>query len=719
VKDPAETLTRYADYDYDDYNRLWKTNYPGGAYAERLCDDKGNLTQVTDPNTKVTQYGYDALDRVSLLSQPGPTNTQFTYNSESGVTGVQDAAGKLTSYDYDDLGRVVAETSPDSGNTTYEYDAAGNLLSKTDAKGITITYTYDALNRLTAETYPDSSQNVAYTYDQGTYGVGRRTGRVDQSGSYTYTYDAFGNLTEEQKNVGGVVYTTDYTYDESGVLTGVSYPAGFSVQYTPDADGRVQAVTWNKEGETPVTLASGITYMPFGPMSQMTLGNNISVILSYDQSYQLTGLVHGSTLDLTYSRDNAGNVTAITDNLDPAKSKTFGYDDLYRLTSATGPFGSMSYTYDAVGNRLTRTSTQGVNETYEYVSGTNRLKKVTGSLYKRYGYDESGKPSVIAGDIATPVPNTDYVANADSERIVKTVDGTTTIFHYDLSGNLIAETDATGVLTRAYVYIGTLRIATIKVDQGTVTGIYYHHNDQLGTPQRLTDGTGAVVWSADYEPFGKATVTTATVTNNFRFPGQYYDTETGFHYNWHRYYDPRTGRYLKPDPIGLDGGMNLYGYSDQNPINLVDPTGEVALVDDITVVAVTALAVTTSAYLQSPEGQAAINNIYNQTKGFIDSVFFGDEIEKNVPPTAVPAQPADNSNDCDPCKGLREQLKKHQEKLSNYINDPYAYDNKGFLKNNPSGRHPQIIKRRVSKLLRQISNFRKQLEECERKHGMR
>ncbi len=574
--DAADVRHRWQRFDYHNPvnpGKLWKIINPNDSATVFEYDAMDNVNQITDPNTKVTQYQYDALDRVSLISQPGPTNTQFTYNSVSGVTGVQDAAGKLTSYDYDDLGRKVAENSPDSGITTYEYDAAGNLTSKTDAKGISVAYTYDALNRLTAETYPDSSQNVTYTYDQGTYGVGRLTGRTDQSGSYTYTYDAFGNLVEEQKTVGGVVYATTYTYDQSGVLTGVGYPEGFSVQYTLDADGRVQAVTWNKEGETPVTLASGIVYMPFGPMSHMVLGSGISVDLSYDQSYQLTELAHGSTLDLTYSRDNDGNVTAITDNLDPNKSKTFGYDDLYRLTSATGPFGTISYTYDAVGNRLTRTSNQGVNEAYEYVSGTNRLKKVSGSLYKRYGYDESGKPSVIAGDIVTPVPNTDYIANAESERIIKNVNSATTVFHYDLNGNLIAETDATGALTKAYVYVGTLRLATIEVSQGAVSGIYYHHNDQLGTPQRLTDGTGTVVWSADYDPFGKATVTTATVTNNFRLPGQYYDSETGFHYNWHRYYDPQTGRYMRPDPIGLEGGINLFGYVQQNPVNFIDPMG--------------------------------------------------------------------------------------------------------------------------------------------------
>jgi RHS repeat-associated protein len=89
----------------------------------------------------------------------------------------------------------------------------------------------------------------------------------------------------------------------------------------------------------------------------------------------------------------------------------------------------------------------------------------------------------------------------------------------------------------------------------------------------MTDVNGAVVWSADYRPFGQADVTVNTVANNFRFPGQYYDQKSGLHYNWHRYYDPGTGRYISADPIGLDGGMNLYAYVNGNPVNSFDPFG--------------------------------------------------------------------------------------------------------------------------------------------------
>ena len=104
-------------------------------------------------------------------------------------------------------------------------------------------------------------------------------------------------------------------------------------------------------------------------------------------------------------------------------------------------------------------------------------------------------------------------------------------------------------------------------------GLYYYINDHLGTPQRLITGEGTVVWQAAYLPFGRTQVQLGTVQNNLRFPGQYFDAETGLHYNWNRYYDPDTGRYLSPDPIGLYGGMNLYAYTNQNPINYIDHKG--------------------------------------------------------------------------------------------------------------------------------------------------
>jgi len=201
------------------------------------------------------------------------------------------------------------------------------------------------------------------------------------------------------------------------------------------------------------------------------------------------------------------------------------------------------YAYDGHGNIVSDGT-----RTFEY-DQNNRLVRVSrdGTAVGEYFYDGQGR------------------------RVKKIASGIVTLYHYDYAGNLIAETDGTGTPLRDYVYLNGERIA-MKV-YGTQAGWYYFVNDHLGTPHRIVSESGEVVWAAAYLPFGGAQVVTEIVTNNFRFPGQYYDAETGLHYNWNRYYDPQTGRYLTPDPIGLEGGVNLYVYCLNAPVNLNDPVG--------------------------------------------------------------------------------------------------------------------------------------------------
>ncbi len=144
-------------------------------------------------------------------------------------------------------------------------------------------------------------------------------------------------------------------------------------------------------------------------------------------------------------------------------------------------------------------------------------------------------------------------------------------YHYDVNNLLIAETLADGTILREYIYLDGEPLA-LKEYEGN-PGLYYFLNDHLGTPQQLVSTDGEVVWQAAYLLFGKAQLLIEQVGNNIRFPGQYFDNETGLHYNWNRYYDPETGRYISADPIGLRGGINLYSYVQNDPVNAVDPWG--------------------------------------------------------------------------------------------------------------------------------------------------
>ena len=547
VRDPADSLTRYVDFNYDDYNRLMKTIYPGGAFEERLYDAKGNLAQVTDPENRITRYQFDALDRMELLIEPGPTNTKISFNSDSGVTGVQDAGDKLTSYEYDDLGRQVSESSPDAGTTTYDYDSAGNLISQTDARGITVIYSYDALNRLITAQYPDATRNVFYTYDQGVSGIGRLTGSIDASGTTAYSYNGLGQLTStERANTGMPAANLAYGYAPlTAELESVTYPSGLTVSYARDADGRIIAISAGGQ-----EIVHNITYLPFGPVADYTIGSDSASILTVDRTfterYQVSRIQAGTNLDYQYRYYADGSVWQIDGP--PAPLVTDAVTDFVtapgtnRLDYAIGAEPA-SYSYDSHGN-ITGDGTR----TFIY-DLSNRLTEVqaNGETIATYEYDGAGR------------------------RVRKVVAGVAIYYHYGADDKLIAETDGSGNPLRDYIYLGNEPVA-VKI-YGAQPGIYYYINDHLGTPQVLVDSTGATVWQAAYLPFGKAQVQIGTITNNLRFPGQYYDDETGLHYNWHRYYDPGTGRYLIPDPIGLAGGINLYAYANADPINWIDPEG--------------------------------------------------------------------------------------------------------------------------------------------------
>jgi len=143
-----------------------------------------------------------------------------------------------------------------------------------------------------------------------------------------------------------------------------------------------------------------------------------------------------------------------------------------------------------------------------------------------------------------------YTYNGFGQRVKKEVDGVVTLFHYDFEGKLIAEGLPNGTITTEYLYMGSSPLAMVDVNTNV---IYYYVNNHLGTPVMITNDIGKMVWEAVYDPFGQADVSgNSTVVNNLRFSGQYYDEETGLHYNYHRYYDPRTGRYLTPDKIRIE-----------------------------------------------------------------------------------------------------------------------------------------------------------------------
>ena len=156
---------------------------------------------------------------------------------------------------------------------------------------------------------------------------------------------------------------------------------------------------------------------------------------------------------------------------------------------------------------------------------------------------------------------------------------------YDLQGHLVGEYTSAGVLIQETVWLNDLPIATLRPN-GTGIAVYFVHPDELGTPRVVTDTTNKPVWRWDSDAFGRTLPnqdplkTGKSFVYHLRYPGQYYDTQSGLHYNYFRDYDPQTGRYIQSDPIGLAGGWNTYSYVGGNPITKIDPLGLLDLIYD-------------------------------------------------------------------------------------------------------------------------------------------
>ena len=567
---------------YDSLNLLHQSLDADGHATTYGYDANGNRIGSSDPLSRQNGFFHDELNR--LVKQVGPLSgeTHFAYDARDNLIAVTNPSRHVTSYEYNAFDERTKEISPDRGVTTYSYDDAGNLLEQTDARGVTVSHFYDALNRRTATSYPSSAENIIFTYDEGINGMGRLTGIAEASGQTQYRYDKLGQLIEDRHVIDGLTFTVSYAYDDNGQLSNIGYPSGGQLHYRRDALGRIMQVDWQPATGNLVTLAEAITYEPFGPLRSLVYGNGLLLQRNYDANYRLMSQSVGHLMSDSYAFDLVGNVSAWTDLLDAAENQAFTYDDLDRLQDANGPWGSWVFSHDLVGNRaLLNQGATLIQYDYDDSLGGNQLATAN-PPFRAYTYDAAG--NVLddgrrtfsyneAGRMASATNGTTvahYRYNARGERVSKTVDGVTSYFRYSVDGQLLGEYDSNGAPIREYSYLDGQPLALLSSGAG---GVAFYHNDHLGTPRILTDENAAIVWEATRLPFGETWITTQRVVNPVRFPGQYFDEETGLHYNYFRDYDPRTGRYVQSDPIGLGGGLNTYAYVGGNPIRKIDPLG--------------------------------------------------------------------------------------------------------------------------------------------------
>ncbi|MDC3826553.1 RHS repeat domain-containing protein, partial [Pseudomonas aeruginosa] len=524
--------------------------------------------------------------------------------------------------------------SPDSGTTTFEHDAAGNVIRRTDARGAVTEYRYDALNRLIERHSPsDPSLDVQYRYDltaDGNKGIGRLGAIEGARDSLVYRYDERGNLVEQVRSIRldqqTLLDRVTYRYDAANQLLEIGYPSGLAIGYPRNAGGQVASVTLAVGDKAPSTLVGQIAYLPFGPLLRLTWGNGITLSREYDQDYQLLRQKVGPWQS-DYQRDANGNIQQHRHSL--WGTLDYQYDPLDRLTEERGVQGGRSYAYDAVGNRTQRSDNPASGGTassqdYQYAPDSNRLTAIgaqavtsdaAGNLTqdraaRKLAYDAQGRLQSVSLDGQQVA---EYRYNALGQRIVKLTPESVTTYLYGPDGQLLgeAEHDGSGRKLRAqyYLWLDSLPLATIDADydaQGKVGNptLLYLHGDHLDTPRLATDASGQIAWQWQSDAFGRGEALSQGSTQvNLRFPGQYYDAESGLHYNYFRDYDPETGRYVESDPIGLEGGINTYGYVNANPINQTDWRGTVP--DQICLAACITVGTVTGGYVGTVVGGLA------------------------------------------------------------------------------------------------------------------
>ncbi|HCG0913789.1 TPA: RHS repeat domain-containing protein, partial [Pseudomonas aeruginosa] len=575
---PAQAAERAWSYSYNALGLIERADGPRTDVQDVTLyayDSRGNLTQVTNALGQVTRLGdYDERGKPGSITDANGVTSSLAYTGVDGWLASVSTAGSTTRFDYDAVGQITRVTRGDGSWLSYEYDDARRLVAIGNNLGERLEYDVDTKGNRTAQRIKDASGSL-----------GAIEGARD---SLVYRYDERGNLVEQVRSIRldqqTLLDRVTYRYDAANQLLEIGYPSGLAIGYPRNAGGQVASVTLAVGDKAPSPLVGQIAYLPFGPLQRLTWGNGITLSREYDQDYQLLRQKVGPWQS-DYQHDANGNIQQHRHSL--WGTLDYQYDPLDRLTEERGVQGGRSYAYDAVGNRTQRSDNPASGGTassqdYQYAPDSNRLTAIgtqvvtsdaAGNLTqdrpaRKLAYDAQGRLQSVSLDGQQVA---EYRYNALGQRIVKLTPESITTYLYGPDGQLLgeAEHDGSGRKLRAqyYLWLDSLPLATIDADydaQGKVGNptLLYLHGDHLDTPRLATDASGQIAWQWQSDAFGRGEALSQGSTQvNLRFPGQYYDAESGLHYNYFRDYDPETGRYVESDPIGLAGGLNTLGYA--------------------------------------------------------------------------------------------------------------------------------------------------------------
>ncbi len=560
----------------------------------RVFNDLGKLVRQDDDWGRNRRWDYDASGNVAEYEdfdggkwsydcgkwhlRLGETNAigatvSLSYNPSGKLATCIDAGGTVSEYGYNLKDHLVAVRRHGVVRDEYTRDAAGNLIAKHAADGrLLLQFEIGPGNVIVKRTLASGDEH-SFEYDK----AGRHLAAASKKDQVEFAYDALGNRTSEKRNGCGV----EHRFQGWWMPAQSVFFGSFTVCYERLADGTLVLTD-------PGGKKHQIHFHAHGLVTRQFSNGSIEVA-QYDHFgrclFKFTSRGTGTAWRRRFQWSGEGELLRVRDS-------SFGetcheYDAAHRLRRRFLPGGrSEVYELDRAdnlvrqpglddvllqeGNRLS--SANGLS--FAYNDRNHIAERQTPDGPVQYSYDSRDQL------VRINMPDGAWEAEYDAlgRRSRKTFKGQTTEYYWN-TDQLIAEVQRDGRL-RLYVYAHPMALCPVMfLDYDSVNAPpesgrrYFVFADQVGTPCLIEDDSGTAVWRARIDPYGRADIVPeAKIEFNLRFPGHYFDRETGLHHNRFRYYDPVLGRYIQSDPWGIAGGYNLYAYC-SNPLLHADVRG--------------------------------------------------------------------------------------------------------------------------------------------------
>ncbi|HEV7974237.1 RHS repeat-associated core domain-containing protein [Amycolatopsis sp.] len=606
VDDPVRGVTRMT---WTVEGKPHSRQRPDGSVEQWRYDGEGNEVEFVDPMGNVTRTLTTHFDLPSVEIGPLGERTEFRYDSELRLVAVTNPQGLVWRYEYDHAGRLIREVDFDGRVSTFRHDAAGQLVERTNGAGQTVRFERNLMGEVVARRYDDGREAI-FERD----GQGRVLRARNADADVHFQRDAIGRVVAETVNGRTVVSN----YDIGGRRTSRRTSSG--VESVWSYNTRNQPVSLRVVGRT---MTFG--YDDAGRETERLLDTGTILAQTWDANSRLTdqtvSTVGGAT-DADRSRPRVlqrrsyryrenGVLSEIDDMV--SGRRRFASDPAGRIVGVDGPRGIERYAYDA-GANVTHASlpgSAGEMEGPRAYEGT----LIRNSGRTSYRYDLQGRLVMRRKQRLSAKPDVwHYDWDAEDRLVgVATPGGTRWRYSYDALGRRVAKErlspDGGSVAERtdfvwdgvqlAEQVVGGTRATTWEYEPGTFRPLlqaervrmaaapqqwideqfYSIIADLVGAPSELVDATGNLSWHDQRTLWGQSLGGSSRTITPLRFAGQYHDEESGFNYNYQRYYDPEIGRYVSRDPLGLDGGPNPAMYA-SNPTSWIDPLGLMGCGDD-------------------------------------------------------------------------------------------------------------------------------------------